>query len=184
MKHRSAGTLFSRARLERRGIEASYYLLPDQRPRRASYDLALCIDVLEHVPDPAGLVDEIASYLRVGGLLVATLYEDSTHDDRPMHVSSCGPIARFAQRTSMWIDWPLTERLAQWGGWSVVLRRLPAGRCLRTLERTANRFRPQGSGRSASMLKRALESLLPLRTSSRLPVAPERPNLQVSTHDR
>jgi SAM-dependent methyltransferase len=157
---------FSRARLQRRGIEASYHLLPEQRPPASSYDLALCIDVLEHVADPAATVDEIGSYLRVGGLLVATLYEDSAHQDRPMHISSCGPIARFAQRTSLWIDWSLTEQIRQWGGWSVVLRRVPAGRCLRAVERAAGRVLPRPAAALGSVLKRALEAVLPLPRST------------------
>jgi len=37
----------------------------------ASCDAVVCLDVLEHVPDPPGLVAELARRLKVGGLLVA-----------------------------------------------------------------------------------------------------------------
>lgn len=35
-----------------------------------SYDAVVCLDVLEHVPDPPGLVAELARRLKFGGLLV------------------------------------------------------------------------------------------------------------------
>jgi SAM-dependent methyltransferase len=35
-----------------------------------SYDVVLCLDVLEHVPDPPGMVADFVRYLRDGGLLV------------------------------------------------------------------------------------------------------------------
>lgn len=157
---------FSRARLTQRGIEASYYLLPGQRPPRSTFDLVLCTDVLEHVPDPERVVNEIAGYLRTGGVLVATLYEDSSHPDRPMHVSSCASVADFARQTSLWVDWRLTERIRQWGGWSVVLRKLPAGGLLRAAERVAERVLPRSVATLGPAVKRVLEKALPLRQAS------------------
>ena len=37
---------------------------------RQSYDAIVCLDVLEHVPDPPALVAEFASYLKPGGRLI------------------------------------------------------------------------------------------------------------------
>ena len=36
----------------------------------AAYDAVLCLDVLEHLPDPPGLVREMTAYLRPGGRLI------------------------------------------------------------------------------------------------------------------
>jgi len=151
---------FARKRFAARGLEVDTFLLPRERPPRSRFDVAMCVDVFEHVPDPAGLVSEIAAYLRTGGLLVGVLYEDSTGPDRPMHVSSCGPVAEFARRTNLWVDWRLTERIARWGGWCTVFRKLPAGGLLRRLER---RLSPDAGNGRPSRAKRALEAVLPLR---------------------
>ena len=37
-----------------------------------AFDFVVCLDVLEHVPDPPALVREIASYLRPGGVLLCS----------------------------------------------------------------------------------------------------------------
>jgi SAM-dependent methyltransferase len=48
------------------------------------FDLVLCIDVLEHVPDPESLLTQIIDRVRMGGLLiVATATEDQ---DTPLHL--------------------------------------------------------------------------------------------------
>lgn len=142
---------FSRARLAARGIDAECYLLPQERVPRGAFDLVTCMDVIEHVPDPVATVDDLASYLRVGGVLVAVLYEDSACHDRPMHISSCGNLADFAQKTSMWVDWPLTQQIAQWGGDCAVLRKLPAARLLRRVEALGRNL---GASRALAIAKR------------------------------
>lgn len=35
-----------------------------------SYDVVVCLDVLEHVPDPPSFVEQLSGYLRPGGLLI------------------------------------------------------------------------------------------------------------------
>ncbi len=51
-----------------------------------SYDLILCIDVLEHVPDPAALIEAMISRLAPGGMLIE---RTSTHDaGTPLHLES------------------------------------------------------------------------------------------------
>ncbi len=35
-----------------------------------SYDVVVCLDVLEHVPDPKGMVQQLAGYLKPGGRLI------------------------------------------------------------------------------------------------------------------
>jgi SAM-dependent methyltransferase len=144
---------FCRARLVARGINGPTYLLPKERLPRRAFDLVTCMDVIEHVPDPVATIDEIASYLRVGGVLVAVLYENSECHDRPMHISSCGNLSDFAQQTSMWVDWPLTQQISQWGGECAVLRKLPAGRVLRRIEAIGRQL---GASRAMALAKRGL----------------------------
>lgn len=51
-----------------------------------SFDLVLCIDVLEHVPDPEALVEKMIARLAPEGVLVE---RTSTHDDgTPLHLES------------------------------------------------------------------------------------------------
>lgn len=48
------------------------------------YDLVLCIDVLEHVPDPEALLAEIVKRIPVGGILIEAT---ATHDQStPLHL--------------------------------------------------------------------------------------------------
>lgn len=48
------------------------------------YDLVLCIDVLEHVPDPDALLAQIMERVKVGGLLIEAT---ATHDQStPLHL--------------------------------------------------------------------------------------------------
>jgi len=56
--------------------------------KEAGYDVVMCLDVLEHVPDPHELVEQFARYLRPGGLLIvhAPFYYVSRHN--PTHLSS------------------------------------------------------------------------------------------------
>lgn len=37
---------------------------------RESYDVVVCLDVLEHVPEPGNLVEQLAGYLKPGGRLI------------------------------------------------------------------------------------------------------------------
>jgi SAM-dependent methyltransferase len=76
---------FAKWRFERRGIAArSIDLKREPLPRRG-FDVALCFDVLEHIPRPRRAVSRIGRALKPGGLLFwhAPFGEDS---GRPMHV--------------------------------------------------------------------------------------------------
>jgi 2-polyprenyl-3-methyl-5-hydroxy-6-metoxy-1,4-benzoquinol methylase len=76
-----------------------------QRPSRGYYDLITCFDVLEHIPDQFGKICELASYLRPGGYLLVNLMSDSSHPDRPMHISSAGSWLPMLRRTSLVPYW-------------------------------------------------------------------------------
>ncbi|HSZ59946.1 MAG TPA: class I SAM-dependent methyltransferase [Tepidisphaeraceae bacterium] len=60
------GERFARRLFERSGPSITVLTDPKEIARGA-YDAVTCLDVLEHVPDPPGMVREIASYLRPGG---------------------------------------------------------------------------------------------------------------------
>ena len=54
----------------------------------ASYDLVLCLDVLEHLPDPNQLVEQIAGYLRPGGLFIVHAPFYYVSPENPTHLDS------------------------------------------------------------------------------------------------
>ena len=62
------GERFAHRLFEQGGAEIATLTDTKQIPRGA-YDAVTCLDVLEHVSDPRGMVREIVSYLRPGGLL-------------------------------------------------------------------------------------------------------------------
>jgi SAM-dependent methyltransferase len=49
-----------------------------------SYDLVLCIDVLEHVPDPEALLTQIMDRVKVGGILIEA--SATADQDTPLHL--------------------------------------------------------------------------------------------------
>ncbi len=52
-------------------LEASLTFIEHQdRIAPASYDVVVCLDVLEHVPDPKAMVKQLAGYLKPGGRLI------------------------------------------------------------------------------------------------------------------
>lgn len=81
------------------------------KPKENYYDLITCFDVLEHVRDQLSTVRELTGYLKKGGWLVANFVEDSTHPERPMHISSAGNWVRMVRKTSLSPDWPASARL-------------------------------------------------------------------------
>lgn len=76
-----------------------------EKPPAGYYDLITCFDVLEHVADQRAKLAELEGYLRYGGILVVNLMYDSTHADRPMHISSAGSPLKLVRRTGFKPDW-------------------------------------------------------------------------------
>lgn len=69
-----------RSALAARGVNAA----SDIRDTSDGFDLVICIDVLEHVPDPESLISQIAPRVALGGLLVEAT---ATHDQStPLHL--------------------------------------------------------------------------------------------------
>lgn len=65
----------------RRNLFDSY---PDISQVDGDFDLVVCIDVLEHVPDPDALLAEIMARVKLGGLLIEAT---ATHDQStPLHL--------------------------------------------------------------------------------------------------
>ncbi len=60
---------FSRRLAKRLGVELNV-IRNQHEISCSSYDYVVCLDVLEHVPDPPQIVAEIASYLKPGGRLI------------------------------------------------------------------------------------------------------------------
>lgn len=85
---------FAQHRFRRRGLEAEFKVSKGTVPvlEPSSFDLALCFDVLEHMPDPFATVRSIVKALRPGGaLLERSPFEDD--GDHPCHLRS--GITRF-----------------------------------------------------------------------------------------
>ncbi len=55
-----------------RGLDVVRTLTPDLTERRGPFDAAVMLDVLEHMPDPAGTLGELAASMRPGGKLLIT----------------------------------------------------------------------------------------------------------------
>lgn len=60
---------------------------PDLIPKN-SYDVVICLDVLEHVPDPPEFVKNIVSYLKPNGHLIVHAPFYQIHPNTPTHLKS------------------------------------------------------------------------------------------------
>jgi 2-polyprenyl-3-methyl-5-hydroxy-6-metoxy-1,4-benzoquinol methylase len=97
---------FVEYRMRVRGfVPTTIRLSRGETPRMDYYDLITCFDVLEHIPAQLNKLRELENYLRYGGVLLVNLMEDSTHPDRPMHVSSAGNRLRLIRKTGLQPDW-------------------------------------------------------------------------------
>jgi 2-polyprenyl-3-methyl-5-hydroxy-6-metoxy-1,4-benzoquinol methylase len=95
-----------RHRMEARGHSIRTIALSNgERPESECYDLITCFDVLEHVPDQHAKLIELQGYLRTGGYLCVNLMDDSSHEDRPMHISSAGNWLSLVRQTGMAPAW-------------------------------------------------------------------------------
>jgi len=69
---------------------------------QAGYDVVLCLDVLEHVPEPHELVEQFSRYLRPSGLLIVHAPFYYVSPENPTHLNSnrkhCGHIRNFYGR--------------------------------------------------------------------------------------
>lgn len=80
---------------------------PDEIPTQA-YDAVVCLDVLEHLPDPRKYVGQMAGYLRDGGILIAHSPFYMIHPTTPTHLKAnrrfSGSISLYKQHDLQLID--------------------------------------------------------------------------------
>jgi SAM-dependent methyltransferase len=65
---------FTRSRFERYGVldRGANLITRRSEIRSNHYDVVFCFEVLEHLPDPVSLIDDIGKYLRAGGIALIT----------------------------------------------------------------------------------------------------------------
>jgi SAM-dependent methyltransferase len=90
----SAVFRFARHRFERRGLKATFVESQSMLPAlRDKFDVVLCFDVFEHLPDPLEAARRLVGALRDGGLLVQQgSFADS--GDHPCHLAD--GVVRFS----------------------------------------------------------------------------------------
>jgi mycofactocin glycosyltransferase len=101
--------------------------LNEVRPASRSYDMVVCFDVLEHVPDQLAKLKELESYLRDGGYMFVNLMPDSSDENKPMHISSAPNWIFLIRRTGLVPEWKCFYESEQ------VLVRRRSGRLRNTL---------------------------------------------------
>jgi SAM-dependent methyltransferase len=92
---------FARHRFGRRGLEATFITSSSAVPQLDGlYDIVICFDVFEHLPDPATAAQNLVRSLRPGGLLVQVA---AFHDwgQYPHHLAA--NIVRF--HSAKWYIW-------------------------------------------------------------------------------
>lgn len=78
---------FARRVFDEAGESITVLTDPSEIPQ-GRFDVVVCLDVLEHVPDPPGMVASIASYLREGGLLIVHAPFYMIHPANPTHLEA------------------------------------------------------------------------------------------------
>ena len=99
-----------------------------------AYDAVVCLDVLEHVPDPPAFVARLASYLRPGGRLVIHESFLWIHPSNPTHLKASrrysGDLSLYTKQNLELIDGDLA--------WNpIVLRKTGSG------SPTVSKFKPK-----------------------------------------
>jgi len=88
----------------------------------AAYDVVLCLDVLEHVPEPPVFVKQIAGYLRPSGQLITHAPFYMIHPSNPTHLKAnrrySGSLSLYQKQGLKLVDGDI--------GWNpIVLKKLP-----------------------------------------------------------
>ena len=100
---------------------------PKEIPLNA-YDAVVCLDVLEHVPDPDDMVRRIVEYLRPGGSLVVHAPVYMIHPSNPTHLKSnrrfSGSLSLFRKHNLQ-----ITDGATGWN--PIVLQKTESSSCKR-----------------------------------------------------
>lgn len=113
------------------GVEIAMLTNPDEIPHE-TFDAVICLDVLEHVPDPPAFVRMIARYLRPGGTFIVNAPFAVIHHTTATHLKSnrrySGSLALYKQAGFSLLDGELswtplvlqqvTERMVAPTSWS------------------------------------------------------------------
>ena len=102
---------YSRAFAEKlfQQADADVTVLTDpSRIKREGFDMVLCLDVLEHVPEPEGLVSQLSDYLHHGGSLIAHAPFYMIHKNCPTHLRTnrkyCGDLRLYEKHDLRLVD--------------------------------------------------------------------------------
>jgi SAM-dependent methyltransferase len=72
------------------------------------YDAVICLDVLEHLPNPPATVKEIAGFLRPGGLFIVHAPFYMVHPSNPTHLKAnrrySGSLSLYAKNNLQLVD--------------------------------------------------------------------------------
>lgn len=86
----------------------------------ASFDVILCSEVLEHIPEPTHAIDEFARLLKPGGILVLTAPFSSNVHMAPFHF--CTGFTKYWYEHHLKLRGFHIETLAANGDWFLLLR--------------------------------------------------------------
>ena len=98
---------FARRVFAENGAAITVLTDPAQIPRN-EYDVVVCLDVLEHIHQPGGFVEDISGYIRPGGRLIVHAPFYMVCRTSPTHLKSnrkySGSISLFTKRDLRFID--------------------------------------------------------------------------------
>lgn len=94
-------------------VDDGFAAVEDIAHVEGTFDLVVCIDVLEHVPDPEALLAAIAARVKPGGLLIEA---SATHDQStPLHLPDlAGWLPDHALERAGFVAVDMCDRMAVW----------------------------------------------------------------------
>lgn len=78
---------FAKRLFEKKRAEIHQLTDPEKIPSK-TFDAIICLDVLEHIPDPPGFVEMLKGYLKPGGVFIVHAPFYMIHPNYPTHVAA------------------------------------------------------------------------------------------------